>query len=232
MTGFPRSSAELIKNTSTVSPTTLPTVKDALDNLGGRTPSALPVPIAEGGTGQITAVLAFNALSPLTTLGDILTNDGTNDVRVAVGAADTFLGSTGAAVPSYRTAAQLVASIAATQSDQETATSTTTAVTPGRQQFHPSAVKAWWYGSVAASVATTSASYNVSATSSAGAGLLALSWDVDFSSTSYACVGMADEVSRAVSITSRTTNGAGFTRWRDSVGAEDGGMSVAALGDQ
>lgn len=30
---FPRTSAELVKNTSTVSPTTLPTVKDALDNL-------------------------------------------------------------------------------------------------------------------------------------------------------------------------------------------------------
>ncbi len=109
--GFPRSSAELIKNTSTISPTTLPTVKDALDNLQGRTPSALPVPIAEGGTGQITAVLAFNALSPLTTLGDILTNDGTNDIRLAVGAADTFLGSTGAAAPSYRTAAQVRTSL-------------------------------------------------------------------------------------------------------------------------
>jgi hypothetical protein len=32
---------------------------------------------------------------------------------------------------------------AATQADQETSTSTTKPVTPGRQQFHPSAVKAW-----------------------------------------------------------------------------------------
>ncbi len=185
MTGFPRSSAELIKNTSTVSPTTLPTVKDALDNLGGRTPSALPVSIAEGGTGQITASAAFNALglgllttrgqvirrgatalealtaqtantflggdgtdvtartvaqvltslglsvpvtiaqggtgqttkaaafdalSPMTTLGDLISYNGGN-VRVAVGAADTFLGSTGAAVPSYRTVAQVLASL-------------------------------------------------------------------------------------------------------------------------
>lgn len=64
--GFPRSSAELVKNTSTVSPTTLATVKDVLDNLGGRTPSALPVPIAEGGTGQITALAGFDALSTVT----------------------------------------------------------------------------------------------------------------------------------------------------------------------
>lgn len=42
------------------------------------------VAITNGGTGQITAVTAFNALSPLTTKGDILTNDGTDDVRFAV----------------------------------------------------------------------------------------------------------------------------------------------------
>jgi hypothetical protein len=108
---FPRTSAELVKNTSLVSPATLATVKDALDNLQGRAPSALPVPIAEGGTGQITAVAAFNALSPLTTLGDLLTNDGTNNIRLAVGAANTFLGSTGAAVPSWRTAAQVLTSL-------------------------------------------------------------------------------------------------------------------------
>lgn len=60
--GFLRSSAELIKNTSTVSPTTLPTVKDALDNLGGRAPTSLPVPIAEGGTGATTVIGALVAL--------------------------------------------------------------------------------------------------------------------------------------------------------------------------
>lgn len=43
------------------------------------------LPIVNGGTGQITAILAFNALSPLTTKGDVLTHDGTNDVRLGVG---------------------------------------------------------------------------------------------------------------------------------------------------
>lgn len=41
------------------------------------------LPIANGGTGQTTAVAAFDALSPLTTLGDTLYNDGTNDTRLA-----------------------------------------------------------------------------------------------------------------------------------------------------
>lgn len=84
---FPRTSAELIKNTSTVSPTTLATVKDALDALNAASPSTI-----------------------LSALGDLLSYNG-GPVRVAVGAADTFLGSTGAAVPSWRTAAQVLISL-------------------------------------------------------------------------------------------------------------------------
>jgi hypothetical protein len=49
------------------------------------------LPIGNGGTGQTTATLAFDALSPLTTKGDLVSNDGTNDVRVAVGANGTVL---------------------------------------------------------------------------------------------------------------------------------------------
>lgn len=43
------------------------------------------VAIANGGSGQSTQTAAFNALSPSTTKGDLITNDGTNDVREAVG---------------------------------------------------------------------------------------------------------------------------------------------------
>ena len=53
------------------------------------------VAIANGGTGQATALAAFNALSPLTTQGDLLTRDATNNVRLAVGAANTLLRSNG-----------------------------------------------------------------------------------------------------------------------------------------
>ena len=41
--------------------------------------------IARGGTGAGTQTAGFNALSPLTTKGDIVTHDGTNSVRQAVG---------------------------------------------------------------------------------------------------------------------------------------------------
>ena len=51
--------------------------------------------IARGGTGQSTALAAFNALSPLTTRGDLLTRDASNNVRLAVGGANTLLKSNG-----------------------------------------------------------------------------------------------------------------------------------------
>ena len=45
----------------------------------------LPLSIAQGGTGASTAVIAFNDLSPTTTKGDIIVDNGTNNVRFGVG---------------------------------------------------------------------------------------------------------------------------------------------------
>ena len=42
--------------------------------------------VANGGTGQTTAIAAFDALAPTTTKGDIIVSDGTDNVRLAVGA--------------------------------------------------------------------------------------------------------------------------------------------------
>lgn len=50
-----------------------------------------PLAIADGGTGQITKTAAFDGLSPLTSQGDILTHDGTNNVRLALGNAGEYL---------------------------------------------------------------------------------------------------------------------------------------------
>lgn len=43
------------------------------------------VAIANGGTGQTSQTAAFDALSPTTTKGDLIVNDGTDNIRVGVG---------------------------------------------------------------------------------------------------------------------------------------------------
>lgn len=54
------------------------------------------LPIANGGTGQITAGAAFNALSPITTTGDLIIGTGANAAgRLAIGANKTVLASNG-----------------------------------------------------------------------------------------------------------------------------------------
>ena len=55
------------------------------------------VAIANGGTGASTAINGFNALSPVTTLGDIIYRDATNNVRLAgnTTATKNFLTQTG-----------------------------------------------------------------------------------------------------------------------------------------
>lgn len=54
------------------------------------------LPIASGGTGQTTASAAFNALSPITTAGDLILGNGSNSAtRLAIGANGYLLTSNG-----------------------------------------------------------------------------------------------------------------------------------------
>lgn len=71
---------------------------------------------------------------------------------------------------------------AAVQADQETATSTTTYVSPGVQQYHPSAAKAWvaW-----GATSTIDVSYNVSSITDNGTGDWTVNFATAFSSANY-----------------------------------------------
>jgi hypothetical protein len=51
--------------------------------------------VLQGGTGQTTAATAFNALSPLTTEGDLHYYHSSSNTRLAIGGASTFLTSNG-----------------------------------------------------------------------------------------------------------------------------------------
>lgn len=54
------------------------------------------LPVLNGGTGQTTAGAAFNALSPVTTAGDLIIGDGVNSAtRLAIGANNYVLTSNG-----------------------------------------------------------------------------------------------------------------------------------------
>jgi hypothetical protein len=73
----------------------------------------------------------------------------------------------------------------ASQSDQETGSSTSVAVTPGVQKFHPSAAKAWVVFDGTPASPTISVSYNVSSITDNGTGDYTVNWSVSFSSASY-----------------------------------------------
>jgi hypothetical protein len=73
----------------------------------------------------------------------------------------------------------------ATQAQQETGTDVLVAVTPGRQQFHPSAAKAWVYADAAGNATV---SYNTSSVTDIGAGQIGHNYTTAFS-TANKCVG-------------------------------------------
>lgn len=62
---------------------------------GGSTSAVATIPIADGGTGQTGATAAFDALAPTTTNGDLIYHNGSDNVRLAVGAAGKTLKSVG-----------------------------------------------------------------------------------------------------------------------------------------
>jgi len=112
-----------------------------------------------------------------------------------------LLGTSGDLTVTGQVSASAIAGTAvATQANQETATSTTTAVSPGRQQFHPSAAKAWVrYQTV--TTTTNIASYNVASLTDNGTGDTTITYTTNFSSgTSYNGVFMGRQDSQNVNV--------------------------------
>lgn len=91
----------------------------------------------------------------------------------------------------------------ADQSTQEAAASSTAIVTPSVQQYHPSAAKAWGCVTLAGTVATLNAGYNVNTVASTAVGLLRVDLATPFSSTSYVVVpGITNtDIAAAVNLT-------------------------------
>lgn len=135
----------------------------------------------------------------------------------------------------------------ATQSDQETASSTTAMVTPGRQQYHPSAAKAW-FKSTGTTSQTLQANYNITSLSDDGVGLVGVTIATDFSGAQYAIVAAlqirASNAPAVASVTGATSdiptagafqltlnNGSGTASDLSSTGTT-AGVHCVAFGDQ
>ncbi len=77
---------------------------------------------------------------------------------------------------------------AATQADQETATSTTAFVSPGRQQFHPSAAKFWLYAASSGGIYSLVTGYNITSITDGAVGFFSVTLTTPFSSVNYSVV--------------------------------------------
>lgn len=101
----------------------------------------------------------------------------------------TSIATTGLATGGTITGTGTITVTASTASDQETATSTTTCVTPSVQQRHPSAAKGWVrYNGVTNTIIT---SYNLNSVTDGGVGDYTYNWEIDFSSENYCIIASA-----------------------------------------
>lgn len=163
-------------------------------------------------------------------IGEVLTASKLNQGEVNV--RDHVHGSSG-----------VVAIPMAAQSDQETATSTTLPVTPGRQQYHPSACKGWAYANGAGT--SVLASYNLNGITDNGGADITFNWETDMSSANYCAVGgvQFDRQSQTIPINDKvsavetTSFAAGTTRLAaarvsDGSRGDPDGWFCAVFGDQ
>lgn len=114
---------------ATITPTTLTasrtvTLPDADINF------ATGLPIANGGTGQTTASAAFNALSPITTTGDLIIGNGTNSAtRLPISATAGYVLTSNGTTASWAASTGGVTSFQTSLSGLTPSTSSTGAIT-------------------------------------------------------------------------------------------------------
>lgn len=131
--------------------------------------------------------------------------------------------------------------VASSQAQMEAATDTATFVSPGRQQYHPSAPKFWvhWDGG---GTPVITASYNVTSITDNSEGDTTVTVATDFSGTDWGCVATLEQTSfsatdaSAVMVNSRTagTIDVNVHDYNGGVGSEvdSTGMTVVGFGDQ
>lgn len=124
----------------------------------------------------------------------------------------------------------------ATQSDQETGSSTSVVVTPGRQQYHPSAAKAWVRFNGTGTLAV-GASYNVSSVTDNSAGNYTVNFTVNFSSgevSVVATIGTQADSGRFVLVGAVAVSSTNIrvSNLADNANVDSSIVSVSCYGDQ
>jgi len=86
----------------------------------------------------------------------------------------------------------------ASQAEMESASSTTVAVTPGRQHFHPGHPKCWCKCGV---TGNDLGSYNITSITDTGAGIATINVATDFSTSNWACIATCERSSTSLAVT-------------------------------
>lgn len=97
----------------------------------------------------------------------------------------------------------------AVQSEMEAGSSTTLAVTPGRQHYHPGMAKAWGVVSVSGGTPSLVASHNITSIADGGGGKLDVTIATDFSSANYVIIASVLETSSEESFVTVEAQAAG-----------------------
>jgi hypothetical protein len=134
--------------------------------------------ISAGGAATFSSTVA---IASSISAGGAATLSSTLDVTGAA----TFASSISAG--GTLTVSAINGAVVASQSDQETGSSTSVFVTPGRQHFHDSAAKVWCSAGVTGNVLD---SFNMTSVTDTGTGQITFTYATDFSSTNVASITM------------------------------------------
>lgn len=191
--------------------------------IGTTTPAAgnfTTIGITTQGTGDFTSIGA-------TTAGTLkgTTIEGTTSLKLATGATVTGIIDEDSMATNSATLISTQQSIkayvdnnlfpVASQAEQETGTSLLVGVTPGRQQYHQSAAKAWLKYDQGSD--TINASYNITSVVDGGTGDHDVTIATDFSSSGYVVASITTSVGGGrgtVMVETQTAGVAGFQSFR------------------